>query len=115
LAGSPHGYGKPQRRRLPIEERSLKILDGEKALAVETTKRLFTTGALSLDLLACYPIPIPFPCQNSHEQAHQVATMIVETCADDPQRWAALPRRSELAPGKSLTFGAWLNGLAVVD
>lgn len=47
----------------PIEERSLEILDDEKALATHTTKRLFTSGALSLDLLACYPTPILFPSQ----------------------------------------------------
>ncbi|ROO52712.1 hypothetical protein EDC02_7652 [Micromonospora sp. Llam0] len=54
----------PDADPVPIEERSLEILDDEKALAVETTKRLFTTGALSLDLLACYPTPIPFPSQH---------------------------------------------------
>ena len=48
---------------VPIEERSLEILDDEKALATHTTKRLFTSGALNLDLLACYPTPVPFPSQ----------------------------------------------------
>ncbi|WP_131747655.1 hypothetical protein [Frankia sp. Cppng1_Ct_nod] len=42
---------------VPLEERSLEILDDEKALAIETPKRLFTSGALTLDLLACYPMP----------------------------------------------------------
>lgn len=54
----------PDAQPVPIEERSLEILDDEKALAIETTKRLFTTGALTLDLLACYPTPIPFPSQH---------------------------------------------------
>ncbi len=54
----------PNAEPVPIEERSLEILDDEKALAIETTKRLFTTGALTLDLLACYPTPIPFPSQH---------------------------------------------------
>jgi len=54
----------PDAQPVPIEERSLEIIDDEKALAVETTKRLFTTGALTLDLLACYPTPIPFPSQH---------------------------------------------------
>ncbi|UQU67555.1 DUF2220 family protein [Couchioplanes caeruleus] len=53
----------PGAEPVPLEERSLEILDDEKALAIETTKRLFTTGALTLDLLACYPTPIPFPSQ----------------------------------------------------
>ena len=54
----------PNAEPVPIEERSLEIIDDEKALAIETTKRLFTTGALTLDLLACYPTPIPFPSQH---------------------------------------------------
>jgi hypothetical protein len=54
----------PDIEPVPIEERSLEILDDEKALAIETTKRLFTTGTLTLDLLACYPTPIPFPSQH---------------------------------------------------
>jgi hypothetical protein len=54
----------PNAEPVPIEERSLEILDDEKAFAIETTKRLFTSGALTLDLLACYPTPIPFPSQH---------------------------------------------------
>jgi hypothetical protein len=54
----------PNAKPVPMEERSLEILDDEKALAIETTKRLFTAGALTLDLLACYPTPIPFPSQH---------------------------------------------------
>lgn len=54
----------PNAQPVPMEERSLEILEDEKALAVETTKRLFTTRALTLDLLACYPTPIPFPSQH---------------------------------------------------
>ncbi|MGK5682269.1 Wadjet anti-phage system protein JetD domain-containing protein [Actinoplanes sp. URMC 104] len=54
----------PGAEAVPLEERSLEILDDEKALAIETTKRLFTTGVLTLDLLACYPTPIPFPSQH---------------------------------------------------
>lgn len=42
----------------------MEIFDDEKALAVATTKRLFATGALTLDLLACYPTPVPFPSQH---------------------------------------------------
>lgn len=56
----------PGAEPVPLEERSLEILDDEKALAIETTKRLFTTGVLTLDLLACYPTPVPFPSQHVH-------------------------------------------------
>ncbi|WFB10594.1 DUF2220 domain-containing protein [Streptomyces sp. LX-29] len=53
----------PDPEPVPMEERSLDLLDDEKALAAHTTKRLFTSGALTLDLLACYPTPVPFPSQ----------------------------------------------------
>ncbi|MFC1421111.1 Wadjet anti-phage system protein JetD domain-containing protein [Streptacidiphilus cavernicola] len=54
----------PNAEPVPIEERSLEILDDEKALATLTTKRLFATGSLTLDLLACYATPVPFPSQH---------------------------------------------------
>lgn len=54
----------PEAEPVPLEERSLEILNDEKALAIETTKRLFTTGALTLELLACYPTPVLFPSQH---------------------------------------------------
>jgi len=54
----------PDAEPVPLEERSLEILNDEKALALETTKRLFATGALTLDLLACYPTPVPFASQH---------------------------------------------------
>ncbi|GII82858.1 hypothetical protein Ssi03_08480 [Sphaerisporangium siamense] len=56
----------PGAEPVPLEERSLEIFDDEKALGVEMTKRLFTTGTLTLELLACYPTPIPFPSQHIH-------------------------------------------------
>lgn len=49
---------------VPIEERSLELLDDEKALAIEVGKRLFSTGALTLDLLRCYATPLPFASQH---------------------------------------------------
>ena len=52
-----------QTEPVPIEERSLELLDDEKALAIETGKRLFTTGLLTLDLLRCYRTPLPFVSQ----------------------------------------------------
>lgn len=54
----------PRPVRVPIEERSIDVLGDEKALAVEVTKRLFVTGALTLELLACYPTPLPFASQH---------------------------------------------------
>lgn len=45
--------------RVPAEERSLDLFDDEKALDGYLKTRLFTTGALSLDLLACHAVPRP--------------------------------------------------------
>lgn len=51
----------PNPQRVPIEERSLEVFGYEKALATLADKRLFTSGALTLDLLACHPTPVPLP------------------------------------------------------
>ncbi|MGV8847386.1 Wadjet anti-phage system protein JetD domain-containing protein [Tessaracoccus sp.] len=56
----------PNPDQVPLEERSLDILDDEKLLALELTKRLFTTGTLTLGLLAAYRTPIPFASQHIH-------------------------------------------------
>jgi hypothetical protein len=44
---------------VPVEERSLQLFNDEKALSKLATTRLFTTGALTLALLACHPTPLP--------------------------------------------------------
>lgn len=51
----------PNPQPVPMEERSLEVFGYEKALTVLTDKRLFTSGALTLDLLACHPTPVPLP------------------------------------------------------
>lgn len=48
----------------PAEERSLDIFDDEKAIEGYLKTRLFTSGALTLDLLACYLPPLPFASQH---------------------------------------------------
>ncbi|MEV4143635.1 hypothetical protein AB0J40_08190 [Amycolatopsis sp. NPDC049691] len=53
----------PHPERVPIEERSLELLDDEKMLGSLLPNRLFTSGALTLDLLACFPPPLLFPSQ----------------------------------------------------
>ncbi|WP_160049947.1 hypothetical protein [Nocardiopsis sp. FR4] len=47
----------------PVQERSLELFDDEKALERYLKTRLFTTGALSLDSLACFAPPLPFVSQ----------------------------------------------------
>jgi hypothetical protein len=49
---------------VPAEERSAELFDDEKALDRYRKTRLFTSGALTLDLLACYDSPLPFVSQH---------------------------------------------------
>lgn len=51
----------PNPQPVPMEERSLEIFGHEKALIALIGNRLFTTGALTLSLLACHPTPVPLP------------------------------------------------------
>jgi Uncharacterized protein conserved in bacteria C-term(DUF2220) len=54
----------PEPDLVPIQERSLDLLDDEKALDACLKTRLFTSGALTLDLLACFIPPVPFVSQH---------------------------------------------------
>jgi hypothetical protein len=49
---------------VPMEERSLDLFGNEKILGEKVETRLFTSGALTLDLLACHRTPIPLPSQH---------------------------------------------------
>jgi hypothetical protein len=49
---------------VPVQERSLELFDDEKAIDGFEKTRLFTSGALSLDLLACFNPPLPFVSQH---------------------------------------------------
>jgi hypothetical protein len=55
---------KPAPVRVPVGERSAELFDDEKALGRYRKTRLFTSGALTLDLLACYDPPLPFASQH---------------------------------------------------
>jgi hypothetical protein len=50
--------------RVPVGERSAELFDDEKALGRYRKTRLFISGALTLDLLACYDPPLPFASQH---------------------------------------------------
>jgi hypothetical protein len=54
----------PAPARVPAEERSAGLFDDEKALDRYRKTRLFTSGAVTLDLLACYDPPLPFASQH---------------------------------------------------
>ncbi|MEU6034719.1 hypothetical protein ABZ801_04870 [Actinomadura sp. NPDC047616] len=49
---------------VPVQERSAELFGDEKAIDTYSKSRLFTSGALSLDLLACHQPPLPFASQH---------------------------------------------------
>jgi hypothetical protein len=51
------------RPSVPARERSLNLFGDEKRLDRLASTRLFTSGALTLDLLRCHTVPIPFVSQ----------------------------------------------------
>ncbi|NKQ59066.1 hypothetical protein HFP15_40110 [Amycolatopsis sp. K13G38] len=56
----------PDPERVPLEERALEVFGDEKALNVLLTKRLFTSRALTLEILVCHQPPLLFPSQYVH-------------------------------------------------
>lgn len=50
--------------RVPVGERSAELFGDEKALDRYRKTKLFTSGALTQDLLACYDPPLPFASQH---------------------------------------------------
>ncbi|MFC0436427.1 Wadjet anti-phage system protein JetD domain-containing protein [Kutzneria buriramensis] len=55
--------GGANRPSVPTRERSLELFGDEKKLDRLMSTRLFTAGALTLDLLRCHSVPIPFVSQ----------------------------------------------------
>lgn len=74
---------------VPVEERSLELFDDEKALDRHLTTRLFTSGALTLNLLACFAPPLPFASQHV-QGAGPTRLLVVENLATYTSFLAAL-------------------------
>lgn len=55
--------GGAARISVPLRERSLELFGDEKRLDGLLGTRLFTSGALTLDLLRCHQVPVPFAAQ----------------------------------------------------
>ncbi|MFE9101965.1 Wadjet anti-phage system protein JetD domain-containing protein [Actinomadura geliboluensis] len=53
----------PEPTPVPVQERSAELFGDEKALDRHVKTRMFTSGALTLGLLACYQPPLPFASQ----------------------------------------------------
>jgi hypothetical protein len=70
----------PEPVQAPVQERSLELFGDEKALDRYAKTRLFTSRALSLELLACYQPPLPFASQHIPGQG-RTALLVVENLA----------------------------------
>ncbi|MGV9928336.1 hypothetical protein [Nocardia rhamnosiphila] len=55
--------GGSKRASVPLRERSLELFGDEKRIDGLLSTRLFTSGALTPDLLRCHTVPIPFVSQ----------------------------------------------------
>lgn len=49
---------------------------------------------------------------DSADKAALVATMIADSCGDDPARWQTLATLCQTTPDKKTTFGRWLDSLS---
>lgn len=88
---------------VPIRERSLELFGEEKRLDTLLASRLFTSRALTLALLRCHPVPMPFAAQwvpgaptgevtllvaeNHHTYASLLEATRAHAAAGGPARW----------------------------
>jgi hypothetical protein len=70
----------PEPEHVPAEERSLELFDDEKLLDDYLKTRLFTSEALTLALLACDTVPVPFVSQHL-EGTGPTRLLVVENLA----------------------------------
>jgi len=72
--------GGRERPVVPLRERSLELFGDEKRIDALVATRLFTSGAVTLDLLRCRSIPIPFVSQwvSGCEDPRGTALLIAE-------------------------------------
>jgi hypothetical protein len=73
--------GGSTRPNVPHRERSLELFGHEKRLDALLRNRLFTSGALALDLLRCYQAPLPLTAQHTGDPGPDPALLIVENHA----------------------------------
>lgn len=77
---------------VPAQERSVELFDDEKALDGYLKTRLFTSGTLTLDLLGCFPPPVPFVSQHVPGQG-PTGLLVVENLATYTSFLTALRER----------------------
>lgn len=98
----------------PVGElrRHLRYLRGRAAQREATSEGILRSRYTTPELLRDLPAYLVL---SSHDQATTVATMIAETCSDEPDRWARLTAIFESKPGKGPSFGAWLDRLTAAQ
>ncbi|MQA35286.1 hypothetical protein [Modestobacter roseus] len=95
--------GGAERISVPLRERSLELFGDEKRLDALLSSRLFASGALTLSLLRCHPVPMPFAAQwvpgvdsaevellvaeNHHTYASLLEATRAHSAAGGPARW----------------------------
>lgn len=73
--------GGTARISVPLRERSLELFGDEKRLDGLIGTRLFTSGALTLDMLRCHQVPVPFAAQwvpGTAEAGGEVTLLVAE-------------------------------------
>jgi hypothetical protein len=100
--------GGASRPTVPMRERSLDLFGDEKRLDRLATTRLFTSRALTLDLLRCHSVPIPFVSQWVPGVADPGGTALL--IAENHHTYASLlevTRHSAAAggPGRHVGYG----------
>lgn len=73
--------GGSSRPFVPHRERSLELFGYEKRLDALLQSRLFSSGALTLDLLRCYVAPLPLTATHTGDAGPRPALLIVENHA----------------------------------
>ncbi|MGY1669101.1 hypothetical protein [Geodermatophilus sp. SYSU D00710] len=102
--------GGATRISVPLRERSLELFGDEKRLDRLLGTRLFTSGALTLDLLRCHPVPMPFAAQwvsGTAEAGGQVTLLV----AENHHTYASLLEATRVhaaagGPGRHVGYGA---------
>ncbi|WP_427896544.1 Wadjet anti-phage system protein JetD domain-containing protein [Kribbella sp. GL6] len=97
--------GGERRPSVPVRERSLELFGDEKRLDSLVSTRLFTSGALSLALLRCQAVPIPFVSQWVPGPADPRGTALL--IAENHHTYVSLLRvtREGGGPGRHIGYG----------
>jgi hypothetical protein len=100
--------GGATRPSVPMRERSLELFGDEKRLDALVATRLFASGALTLDLVQCHLVPIPFVSQwvPGDADPHGTALLIAENHHTYASLLEVTRRRAALGgPGRHVGYG----------